>query len=295
MSPKKDEPTSPKPAEGEAGAEPTSPTSPKPEAGKEAKKEPEKKYEWVEVKKMKKRTKRTDIPVKAEGAPGLSAAQLQRHADEETAIQAENKEYVETAERRNDLESYIFNMRDKAGEYGEYKDFVATEERSKFMTELQTAEDWLYDHMDDAKVVFIEKLEELKKTGAPIVWRVKEAEMRDEWIAALQGTLQNYRAAAESPGEKYGHIASEKLAKVSAECSTLEAWLVEMKAKQDALPKHQKPVLLCADMEKKNIELAKMADDILKEPKPAPPKPEKTEEDAKAEKKNLELAKMADD
>merc|ERR1712178_267940 len=79
------------------------------------------------------------------------------------------------------------------------------------------------------------------------------------------------------------------LAKVSAECSTLEAWLVEMRAKQEGLPKHQKPVLLCADMEKKNIELAKMADDILKEPKPAPPKPES--EDVKAGKKEGEEPK----
>jgi len=223
--------------------------------------------------------------VRVEGAPGLRLDVLQRLKDQETVIQTETREFLDAAEKRNDLESYIFNMRDKAGEYGEYKDFIGSADRSKFLQELEAAENWLYDHMDDPKVAFVEKLEELRKTGAQVVWRVKEAEMRDEWIAALQGTLVNYRAAAESPGEKYGHIASEKLAKVSAECSTLEAWLVEMKAKQDALPKHQKPVLLCADMEKKNIELAKMADDILKEPKPAPPKPEKTEEDAKAEKK----------
>lgn len=37
------------------------------------------------------------------------------------------------------------------------------------------------------------------------------------------------------------------------------------------MPKSERPVLICADMEKKNQELAKMADDILKEPKPAPP------------------------
>merc|ERR1719443_2591315 len=113
-------------------AEPTSPTSPKPEA----KKEPEKKYEWVEVVKKKTRTKRTDVNMRVEGAPGLRPDALQRLTDQETAIQAETKEYIETAEKRNDLESYIFNMRDKAGEHGEYKDFVGAPEKSQFMQEL---------------------------------------------------------------------------------------------------------------------------------------------------------------
>merc|ERR1711865_59894 len=111
-----------------------------------------------------------------------------------------------------------------------------------------------------------------------VAWRFKEAGMRDEWIAAVAGTIGNYRAAGENPGEKYGHIAPEKLAKIVVSCGELEKWLADMRAKQDSMVKHERPVLICAEMEKKNQELAKMADDILKEPKPAPPKEEKKEE-----------------
>merc|ERR1719265_2407797 len=111
--------------------------------------------------------------------------------------------------------------------------------------------------------------------------------MRGDWITAVTGTINNYRSAVESPGDKYGHIAPEKLAKITAACADLEKWLTDIKAKQDAVPKHEKPVLICADMEKKNQELAKMADEILKEPKPAPPKeepkPEEKKEDAPTE------------
>jgi len=46
-----------------------------------------------------------------------------------------------------------------------------------------------------------------------------------------------------------------------------------MTTKQEALPKCEKPLLLCSEMEKKNKDLAKMADVILKEPKPKPPEP----------------------
>merc|ERR1711865_1242428 len=124
---------------------------------------------------------------------------------------------------------------------------------------------------------------ELKQTGESVAWRKREHGMRTDWIAAVTGTIANYRGAAESPGDKYGHIAAEKLAKIVEQCVDLEKWLNDMKAKQENTPKSDRPVLICADMEKKNQELAKMADDILKEPKPAPPKEEKKDDAAPAD------------
>lgn len=261
--------------EGEAGEKKEGEAEAKPE---EKKKEPEKKYEWVEVKKMKKRTKRTDLKITPTGAPGLPEAKLQQRADEETAMQVEMRDIIETDEKRNDLEGYIFNMRDKCGESGEYGAFISQPDREKFEADLMKAEDWLYDTFDATKIQYIEKLDELKAHGDVVIWRFKENSMRGDWITAVTGTINNYRSAVESPGDKYGHIAPEKLAKITAACADLEKWLTDIKAKQDAVPKHEKPVLICADMEKKNQELAKMADEILKEPKPAPPKEEKKEE-----------------
>jgi hypothetical protein len=133
-------------------------------------------------------------------------------------------------------------------------------------------------------VQYIDKLTELKQMGEPVIWRFKEIGMREEWTRAVVGTVANYRNAAENPGDKYGHIAADKRAKISAACNELEKWLAEKKAAQEKIPKGEKPVLLCAEMEKKNQELSKMANDILKEPKPPPPKPPPREE-KKEEKK----------
>jgi len=242
---------------------------------KKQKAEPEKKYEWVEVKKTKKRTKKTDLKVTATGRPGLSAEMLQKLKDAESAMQTEMRDIIETDEKKNDLEAYIFNMRDKCSESGIYKDFISAPERETFTSDLTKAEDWLYDTFDATKTMFIDKVDELKKVGDAVAWRFKEAGMREEWIQAVSGTVTNYRNAVETPGDKFGHIAAEKLASIATACDELEKWLSEMKDKQNALPKYDKPVLLCADMEKKSQELAKMADEILKEPKPTPPKEEK--------------------
>jgi molecular chaperone DnaK (HSP70) len=263
-----------KDAEKKEGEEKASPKEP-------AKKAPEKKYEWVEVKKMKKRTKRTDLPISPSGAPGLSSPVVQKRMDEETAIQSEMRDIIETDEKRNDLESYIFTMRDKISSSGMYGAFVTDADRDKMNGDLMTCEDWLYDNPEATKTQFVEKLDELKKAGDPIVWRYNEDSVRPEWINAVSGTITNYRDAAANSGEKYGHIAADKLEKIVKSCNDLQTWLDDLRAKQDTLPKTEKPVLLCADMEKKNQEMAKMADEILKEPKPAPPKPEPKPEEKK--------------
>mmetsp|Transcript_136984 Transcript_136984/g.241529 ORF Transcript_136984/g.241529 Transcript_136984/m.241529 type:complete len:848 (-) Transcript_136984:98-2641(-) len=246
---------------------------------KPEKKEP--KFEWVDVVKKRKRTKRTDLKVTATGVPGLSDAVLLKLTDAETAMQVEMKEIIETDEKRNDLEGYIFNMRDRCGESGEYGEFISSGDRDKFMSELMAAEDWLYDTENATKIQYIEKLDELKATGDVVVWRYKEDGMRAEWIQAVSGTIGNYRNAADNPGDRYGHIAAEKLGKIGAACTELEKWLNDLQAQQAKMPKTEKPVLICADMEKKNQELAKMADEILQEPKPAPPKEEPKAEEKK--------------
>lgn len=256
----------------------------KEENKEEKKKEPEKKYEWVETKKTKKRMKKTDLQVAATGTPGLAPQQIQKLMDAESAMQAEMREIIDTDAKRNDLEAYIFNMRDKICQGNEVGDFISNADRDSFNSQLTAAEDWLMDNYDGTKIAFIDKLDELKVVGDPVVWRFKESSMREEWIQALNGTISNYRNAAETPGEKFGHIAPEKLTSILTACNELDKWLQETKGKQDKLAKHERPVLVCADMEKKNQELAKMADDILREPKPAPPKEEKKEE-TKEEKK----------
>jgi len=207
----------------------------------------------------------------------LSAAELQKLMDEETATQAEMRDIIETDEKRNDLEAYIFNTRDKISSSGDWGAFVADAERDSFNSELTKGEDWLYDNFEATKVQYIDKLTELKAIGDPIAWRCNEDTMRDQWIEAVVGTIVNYRSVAVNPGEKYSHIAEDKLAKIIVECDELQKWLDDMKAKQAKLSKTSKPVLLCADMEKQNQTLAKHADEILKEPKPAPPKVEKEE------------------
>lgn len=228
----------------------------------------EPRFEWVEVVKKRKLTKTSDLRISATGRPGLSPEILQQRQDEETQMQAEMREIIETDERKNDLEGYIFNARAKIGDGGDWVPFIAPDDRQKFEQELQKAEDWLFDHFDGTKIQFIDKLDELKALGDPVQSRCKESGSREEVLRGVRSNVSSYRQVAAAPGERYGHIASEKLEKILAACQDFESWLNELQQKQEAMPKYQKPILTCTEMEKRSQELAKTADEILREPKP---------------------------
>jgi len=101
-----------------------------------------------------------------------------------------------------------------------------------------------------------------------VQWRFKEHERRGDWAGALWGTVGNYRTVAEEPGERYSHISADSLALIAQHCDEAERWLKDLERKQAEMPKYEKPSLLCADIERKNGDLARLADEILKEPKP---------------------------
>jgi len=192
---------------------------------KKRKKNREPKFEWVEVVRNKKRIKRTDLNIIATGRPGLDAERIQKRMDEETAMQVEMREIIETDVKRNDLEAYIFDMRDKIATGGQLAEFISNEDREKYTAELTKAEDWLYDAVDATKIQFIEKLGDLTVQGDMAKWRFKENSIRDEWVLAVKGTISNYRRAAQNPGDIYSHIAPEKLQKIIKATAELEDWL----------------------------------------------------------------------
>merc|ERR1719217_264868 len=115
------------------------------EPKKKKRKRIEKRYEWVDVVKKKRRTKRTDLAVVPSGLPGLDAETMQTRRDEETQMQVEMREIIETQERKNDLESYILTMRSKCAKEDVYGPFLADKDRDKFLEDLMKAEDWVHD------------------------------------------------------------------------------------------------------------------------------------------------------
>jgi len=178
----------------------------------------------------------------------------------------EMNEIVETNACRNDLEAYILTMRSGLGEDGKLCAFVENEERRRLTDALTRAEDWLYDHMDDAKQVFIDKMAELMALCNSADERCKEHDRRPDLATNLEQNATSLKATAKGPAAKQKHVDVEKLRSLEVACDEALRWLADMRRKQSQIPKNEDPVLLCADITSKNEELSKLAQAAMSEP-----------------------------
>lgn len=221
----------------------------------------------------KKKVRKTNIPVSELVYGGLAAADVQKALEKEFEMALQDRVMEETKDKKNAVESYVYDMRNKLND--RYHEFITDPEREQFAAKLQETEDWLYeDGEDETKGVYIAKLEELKKQGDPIEERYKEFMERGAVIDQLIYCINSYREAAMSNDPKFDHIDLSEKQKVLNECVEAEAWLREKKQQQDALPKFANPVLLSADIRRKAEALDRSCRPIMTKPKPAKPAPE---------------------
>ncbi|KAH9714510.1 Heat shock 70 kDa protein 14 [Citrus sinensis] len=179
----------------------------------------------------KKKVKKTNIPVSELVYGGMLPVDVQKAVEKEFEMALQDRVMEETKDRKNAVEAYVYDMRNKLCD--KYQDFVTDSERELFTSKLQETEDWLYeDGEDETKGVYVAKLEELKKQGDPIEERYKEFTDRSSVIDQLAYCINSYR-------------------EVLNECADAEAWVREKKQQQDALPKYAAPVLLLGDVRRK--------------------------------------------
>eukprot|EP00741_Cyanophora_paradoxa_P025458 tig00000382_g24576.t1 len=227
------------------------------------------KSESAEAAKRKKKIRKVELDVAFQPFGGLKRHEITAAAEAEFKMQLDDRVVLETAERKNALESYVYDMRTKLGE--QLAEFSVQAEREGLLARLQETEDWIYGEGDEAtKGVYTQKLDELKKSGDPIELRAREAGARPKEIAALQAAIEAYVCFATSTEEKYAHIEQADKDKVMNECNTVNSWLNEMIEKQSKLAKTDNPVLLSAEMIKKREALEKLATPIMNKPKPKP-------------------------
>ncbi|CAL9767311.1 unnamed protein product [Musa acuminata subsp. burmannicoides] len=219
------------------------------------------------------KVKKTNVPITELVYGGMSAEELQKAVEKEFEMALQDKLMEETKDRKNTVEAYVYDMRNKL--HDKYQDFVTSTEKEEFIAKLREVEDWLYeDGQDETKGVYVDKLEELKKTGDPIEERYKEWAERGPAIDQLVYCINSFREAALTSYPRFDHIDIAGKKKMINECGGVEAWLREKQKLQDALPKSATPVLLSADLKRKAETLDRFCKPIMTKPKPPPAKPQ---------------------
>merc|ERR1712023_96475 len=246
----------------------------------------------------KKKFKKVPLQVECERF-GLDEKEIRAALELEASMANEDRLITETADKRNELESYIYSMRDKL--VGEYKKFASDDESASLNSALLETEDWLYgDGFDSVKSEYKKKLDDLKVVGDKIEFRCVESEGRASAVEGLKKQIELCKNFASNRDEAYSHITDDDRARVTTEVQGAEDWIYEMLGKQADLPDHADPVLTAAAIQSKRNSLFTVTNPIMTkrkpkpEPKPAPPEESKGEKDKESESKDSE-GKNADE
>ncbi|KAL0957003.1 hypothetical protein HGRIS_003104 [Hohenbuehelia grisea] len=217
--------------------------------------------------KKKKFIKKKDIRF-ITGTNGLEKEILEKYREQEAQMHAADKLVMDTEDRKNALEEYVYDMRGKLDD--RYSAFAQRPEKEKLLAALQEAEDWLYSEEgeDATKSAYVERLDALKVLGDPISTRYRELEERPRAVAALRETLDLYEGQAMGGDERYSHIDEKDKQSVVERVAIVRKWLGDQLARQSEKLKHENAIITCAEIAKKRDEVIYFATPIMTKPKP---------------------------
>ncbi|KDQ21253.1 hypothetical protein BOTBODRAFT_25678 [Botryobasidium botryosum FD-172 SS1] len=217
----------------------------------------------------KKKAVKKDIQFVA-GYTGLDTSILNSLREVEAEMFSADKLVMDTEERKNALEEYVYDMRSKLED--RYAAYAQPAEKQTLLAALQQAEDWLYSEEgeDALKSAYVERIEAVHKLGDPISNRYKEAEERPRASSQLRETINGFLAYAQSEDEKYAHIEASEKQSVIERCATAAKWLDDQLARQAERPKNVDPALTSVEILSKRDDIYYFATPIFNKPKPKP-------------------------
>ncbi|KAF5730551.1 heat shock 70 kDa protein 16 [Tripterygium wilfordii] len=200
---------------------------------------------------------RLELPISENIYGGMTKAELAEAREKERLLAQQDQAMEQTKDKRNSLESYVYETRNKL--LNTLRSFASDREREGISRSLQETEDWLYDDGDDeTENAYTSKLEDLKKLVDPIETRYKDEEGRAQATKYLLNCIVDYRMCVDS-------FPANDRELIVTECNKAEQWLREKSQQQDLLPKNTDPVLWSSEIKSRAEELNRTCKHILQD------------------------------
>ena len=232
----------------------------------------------------KRRFRKIELEVETKQS-GMSPADIKNSLEMEARMAHEDMIIIETANKRNELESYIYSMRDRVD--GDLQAFATETEASTFKSDIMNTEEWLYgDGFEATKREYTEKIDALKAVGNKLETRLYEDSNRKATCDQLRRVVQSNRTFCDNDTEAYAHITDEERGTIRTAANEAENWLFDMLDKQGALGRNVDPLLTCDMVSVRMKELFSKTNPIMTKPKPKPkeePKEDKASTDGGAD------------
>ncbi|CAN8294188.1 unnamed protein product [Cochlearia groenlandica] len=224
--------------------------------------------------------KRMEITVVENSSGALTKDELSAAKQTENSLVEQDLKMESTKDKKNALESFVYEMRDKM--LNTYRNTATESERECIARNLQETEEWLYEDGDDeTENAYIEKLNDIKKLIDPIDNRFKDGQERAQASKDLLKTIADNRTSAES-------LPPQRKNAVLDECLKAERWLHERTTEQESLPKDANPELQSSEIRRKADALNATCKYIGKSNSP-PSKPEHNGSHASRKSDDMEL------
>lgn len=202
--------------------------------------------------------RRSDIPTTWTVTGLLPRGRVQEMRDTESEMSFRDHLVAETADRKNALEEYIYEMRSKLE--GSYAEFIAKEDAVKLGAMMNETEEWLYGEGSDAtKGVYIARLESLQAIGQPVKERARDWEERPKAEQRLRDFIVEVFETLSKPDGPFACADDSDKEKLLKECQQKLQWIDAQVQAQTKLPRHVTPVLAVAAIEKQLEALRTMA------------------------------------
>lgn len=193
-----------------------------------------------------------------------------------------DKERALLEEAKNQLESYIYKVKNKLADDEENIAKISTEEQREELSKLAMgAEDWLFDEGDAAaRETIIAKYDELATPAEKIWFRLAESKDRPEAVQNLRDKLNEFEEKFNKWLEDKDYITDEEKSDLASKVETARKWLADKEEEQASKASHEDPAFTSEEVPVQMHPILKLATRLQKKPKP---KVEKNETATKAD------------
>lgn len=227
------------------------------------------------------KTRTTNINFKWE-KHGLINSTIKEYTQQEVDMFAQDRKILEVKEAKNILESYVYDMRDKCGDYGDRKHLCEESLRVDFLKNLNETETWLYEN-ESTKDEYEVRVQALRTVGEPINLRFRFYDSlpyrKTQIEEVIKAAFENGNAIPDD-----SHITAEEKQALLKLTEETDAWYKQMNEKLETMNKWEDSGYTIAQIEDKQKLVVELTNKTLNKPKPAPKKEEKKEENKEADK-----------
>lgn len=221
----------------------------------------------------KKKVTKTDLHVQSFRS-GHSEQELEKLTLLETELSSNDKALKDRADKRNELEEYVYTARGDVVDGGSLTQFATEQEREALKKKLEEDEAWMYEEEGEAATIvqLNARLTGLQRMYGAVQSRLLEIEARTSAASKLSNAIDSYLNIVNSTSTDYIHLADEEKNKVRAACSEAMQWLTTQQEVQGKLPLNKDPVLSAAQIDERAQKLRTTCVPIVHKSKPKAPK-----------------------